>query len=316
MKQVGQRVFFAMMTLLAVTLVTFLATSVLPADPARLALGRQATDAQLDAFRDQQGLDQPVVTRYVAWLGDAVSGEFGDSTRTRNPVGDGIGGRLQRTLTLAALAGVIAVPFALALGAFMGQRPRTKSDIAIVTLSVAVSSTPEFVIGIGLLAVFAVWLGWLPVESSGALYGDLGAQIEAYVLPLACLTILMVPYIARVFRVNVRETTNEPFIRSAMLRGLSHGQIVRSHLFPNALVPSVNVIALSVAEIAAGDVVIETVFGFPGVGKEYVDAVLAKDIPVVQALTLVAGAAFVVMNLAADTLQRALDPRIAIGGRT
>lgn len=306
----GSRLAFAAITLVAISLVTFLATNIVPADPARVALGKFATPEQIEAYNEQQGLNRPVVERYITWVGGAVQGDWGTSVLSSQEVTEMVGPRITRSLILALSAMLVAIPIAFLLGVFAAQRIGRPSDLAVSTATLLVNSLPEFVVGIALLFVFAVQFGVLPIESSGAAMGTGWSEVRAYILPVATLAIVLVPYIARMVRASVRDVSSQPFVRSAALRGVSHRGLVWRHVVPNASLPVVNVIALTMAELIAGVVIIETVFGFPGIGQLLVSSVGSKDIPVVQIITLIIGLGFVIFNLLADLAVLALNPRL------
>jgi peptide/nickel transport system permease protein len=310
LKFAGSRLAFAAITLVAISLVTFLATNIVPADPARVALGKFATPEQIEAYNEQQGLNRPVVERYITWVGGAVQGDWGTSVLSSQEVTEMVGPRITRSLILALSAMLVAIPIAFLLGVFAAQRIGRPSDLAVSTATLLVNSLPEFVVGIALLFVFAVQLGMLPIESSGAAMGTGWSEVRAYILPVATLAIVLVPYIARMVRASVRDVSSQPFVRSAALRGVSHRGLVWRHVVPNASLPVVNVIALTMAELIAGVVIIETVFGFPGIGQLLVSSVGSKDIPVVQIITLIIGLGFVIFNLLADLAVLALNPRL------
>jgi peptide/nickel transport system permease protein len=312
-RYVGVRLLFGVVTLLLISIVTFLSTNVVPLDTARIALGREATPAELAAFREQQGLNEPVLKRYVTWLGDAVRGDWGVSTLTRRSVKGEVVPKISRTIVLGAAAILVAVPLAFLIGIYTGQRSGKPSDVAISITSLLVASMPEFVIGLVLLVVLAVELGVLPVESSAVAFGSGAARVKAYVLPALTLTLVYTPYMIRMVRVNVRDALGEPFVRSAVLRGLSHRSVTWRHVAPRAGLPLVNVVALSMAELIGGLVVVEVVFGFPGLGKLLVESVQVKDIPMVQAVALIVGAGYVVLNLIADAVVLLLNPRLRTG---
>lgn len=306
----GSRLAFAALTLVAISMVTFAATNIVPADPARVALGKFATPEQIAAYNEQQGLDRPVVERYATWVGDAVRGDWGTSVLSSQQVSEMVAPRIGRSLLLALSAMLVAIPIAFLLGVYSAQRIGRPSDLVVSTGTLLVNSLPEFVVGIALLFVFAVQLGVLPIESSAAAMGTGAAQAKAYILPVATLAIVLVPYIARMVRASVRDVSSQPFVRSAALRGVSHRGLVWRHVVPNASLPVVNVIALTMAELVAGVVIIETVFAFPGIGQLLVSSVGSKDIPVVQIITLVIGLGFVIFNLLADLAVLALNPRL------
>lgn len=313
MRYALSRVLAAVATLVLISILTFLATNVVPNDPARIALGRQATPEQIAAYHEQQGLDEPVVRRYLTWVGDFVRGDWGTSTLNRQPVREEVLPRVRRSVTIAVIAMLIATPLAFLIGAFLGRRTGTRTDLASSIALLLVNSLPEFVIGLCLLAVLGVALGWLPVESSGALFGSGWTEVRAYILPILTLVLVVTPYMARMVRVQVRETLGHAHVRSALLRGVPVRRLTWRHVVPNASLPVVNVVALNLAELLGGLVVVEVVFAFPGVGQLLVDSVNGKDIPTVQAIALIAGVGFVIINAFADLAVLMLNPRLRAG---
>lgn len=307
---IAARLGWAVTTIVLISAITFFATNVIPANVARIALGKFATPDQLQAYTQQQGLDQPVGIRYVRWVGNLAEGNWGTSVLSTIKVTDLVVPRLIRSLFLAVGAMLLAVPLAYVVGVFAAQHAGRPPDVGLSLVALFVNSLPEFVVGIALLLVFAVRLPVLPVESSGAAFGT-GLDVPfAYALPILTLGVVLTPYIARMVRANVRDTSSQPFVRSAILKGLSPRRTMWRHIVPNASLPVVNVVALSLAELVGGVVITESVFGFPGVGKLLVDSVAGKDLPVVQAIVLVVAIGYVGMNLAADLVVLALNPRL------
>ena len=264
---------WALATLLLVTIVTFLAASLTGTDAARAALGRLVTEEQVEAFRQQQGLGEPLVARYFIWLGNALQGDWGISLQSKIPVKDLVLDRALRSLILAISALAIAVPIAFLLGALAAIKPGGKLDSTISAGTLLIIGLPEFVVGLGLLYLFAVWLRVLPPNSTAAGSGDLAAQLRAYALPMLTLVLLLVPYIMRMVRSAFREVMATPYVQAAIARGVPTRRLLVRHVLPNTLGPVINVIALSLAEVLAGVVVVETVFGFPGLGQLTVFAV-------------------------------------------
>jgi peptide/nickel transport system permease protein len=301
----------ALLTLLVISIVTFAATNYKsPEDVARQALGREAAKVQLDAYLKEHGLDKPIYVRYGNWLGDFVRGDFGTSVVTDRPVRDDIGPRFVRTFLLSLIALAVALPLSVALGVFMARRIGQWSDFTLLIGTVIVAAMPEFVVGIGLLMLFAVTLGWLPVDSSGISFGGFGAQAKAYVLPALTLVLAMVPHIARIARVSAREAFGAPFVQAAVLRGLSRRRVTWDHGMRNAAVPLVNAVAINIVYLLSGVIVVENVFAFPGIGQALVQAIGGGDVITVQAIALVMGAMFITISLAADLLAVYFNPRL------
>jgi peptide/nickel transport system permease protein len=301
----------ALLTLLVISIVTFAATNYKsPEDVARQALGREAAKVQLDAYLKEHGLDKPIYVRYGNWLGDFVRGDFGTSVVTDRPVRDDIGPRFVRTFLLSLIALAVALPLSVALGVFMARRIGQWSDFTLLIGTVIVAAMPEFVVGIGLLMLFAVTLGWLPVDSSGISFGGFEAQAKAYVLPALTLVLAMVPHIARIARVSAREAFGAPFVQAAVLRGLSRRRVTWDHGMRNAAVPLVNAVAINIVYLLSGVIVVENVFAFPGIGQALVQAIGGGDVITVQAIALVMGAMFIAISLAADLLAVYFNPRL------
>jgi peptide/nickel transport system permease protein len=304
------RLVLAVLTLVVISAITFFATNVIPGDPARIALGKNATPGQLRDYDRQQGLDRPVVTRYVRWVGNAVRGRWGTSVLSQQSVTSLVIPRIWRTVLLGFFAMLIAVPAAFLLGVYSAQRSGRPVDTVISFGALFVNSLPEFVVAIALLMVFGVELGFFPIESSGVAFGTTADAIKGYILPVLTLATVLTPYMTRMIRANVRDVAGRPFIRSAVLRGLSRRRVVWRHVVPNASLPVINVVALSMAELIGGVVVIETVYGFPGVGQLLVDSVGSRDIPTVQVIALIIGTGVVLLNFLADSVVLLLNPQL------
>jgi len=301
----------ALLTLLVLSMVTFWATqNAGPMAAARSALGRGATDEQLRAYVAKNDLDAPVVERYGAWLGDFVRGDWGVSPVTQRSVSDDVIPRFGRTLLLALVSIAVALPLSMLLGLYMARRSGSAADMALLVGSVVVAAMPEFVVGLGLIMLFAVTLGWLPVDSTALDFGTLGEQAVAFVLPAATLVLAMVPYIARIARVAIAEALAEPFTQAAVLRGLPRRTVIWGHVMRNAAVPMVNAVAINLVYLLSGVIVVENVFAFSGIGYTLVQAIAQNDTLTVQAIAVAMGAMFIVISLAADLLVVYFNPRL------
>ena len=301
----------ALLTLLVISIVTFAATNYKsPEDIARQALGREAAKVQLDAYLKEHGLDRPIYERYASWLGDFVRGDFGTSVVTDRPVREDITPRFKRTFLLSLVALAVALPVSVALGVFMARRIGRWSDFTLLIGTVILAAMPEFVVGIGLLMLFAVQLGWLPVDSSAISFGTPIEQAKAYVLPALTLVLAMVPHIARIARVSAREAFGAPFVQAAVLRGLSRRRVTWDHGMRNAAVPLVSAVAINIVYLLSGVIVVENVFAFPGIGQALVQAIGGGDVITVQAIAIVMGAMFIAISFAADLLAIYFNPRL------
>lgn len=306
-----QRVLLSLVTLLIVSAVIFWATEILPGDVATAILGREASPKSLERLREQLGLDRPAFERYGDWLGGALRGEFGMSLARQNQaVGELIGVRARNTFALSALAALIGLPLAIGLGIVAGLTRDRWPDVVISTLALLGQSLPEFVIGSLLILYFAVQLGWFPAVTLVSADAPLAVLLPSMVLPAVTLTIVMVAYILRMVRTSLIDVMASEYVQMATLKGLPARRIVLGHALPNALLPTISAVALTVAWLIGGVVVVETVFNFPGIGRLLVSAVEDRDLPLVQALGLLGAALYIGLNLAADLLTLALSPRL------
>jgi peptide/nickel transport system permease protein len=299
-----------LITILAISVVVFAATNAIGVDVAKRALGRTATPAELADFRLKYGLNRPLVEQYLTWLGHFVTGNWGISPISDLPVVNGVLGRLGSTVLLAMGAVVVALPISIALGVFMAKRPGKRSDLALSVGTLVLAATPIFVLGIVLTYVFSVRLGWTPVDSSGLAFGGFSAGVQAYILPVVTLALSLVPHWSRLTRAVFRETLSEPYAQAAVLRGLRRRTVTWKYLMPNAAAPIVNVVALELMWLVGGVVLVENVFGFPGLGSELVSAIQDGDLITVQAIALLTGTLFVLISMTADLVVLMLNPRL------
>jgi peptide/nickel transport system permease protein len=309
-RAIAGRALLALATLVVVSAVVYAATLLVPADPAKVFLGKAATQEQVEAFRHREGLDRNPVVGYLLWSERFVRGDWGDSIISQEPVTGLVVDRLQRTFLLALLAFLVAAPISLMLGLGGGKRAGSLPDVSLSVVILGLAALPEFVIGIGLLLIFSIELALLPVTSAAILFGGPRATVEAYILPTLTLALVAIPYMTRQIRSSVREVIATPYVRAAALRGLSRRTLTWRHIVPTASGRVVNVLCLSLAELMAGVVVVETVFAFPGIGQELVQSINSADVTVVQATALVIGSAYILLNFAADALAVLLNPKL------
>lgn len=308
-----RRIALLAVTLVITSAIIFALTQVLPGDVARLQLGREASDTAIAQFRERYGLDDPLPVQYVNWLGGFLTGDWGVSYASGNPpVRPLVLERLGNTLRLAAFTLLISVPLALALGVIAALRENSLIDTLISLLSLSVVGLPEFVTGIVLINVLALGFGWFPPNALVMPGMSLGDWIRILTLPAITATFVLLGYIVRMTRAGMLEELKQPYVRTAALKGLSARTVIVKHVLRNALLPTITVIALSVGWLIGGLIVIENVFSFPGLGALLVDAVTAKNIPLLQACVIVVIFFFALANLAADILYAALNPRIRL----
>lgn len=307
---VFSRLLLGVLTLLAVSMLIFAATEVLPGDVASAVLGQGATAETLAVFRKELGLDLPATTRYMNWLTGALSGDLGVSMTNQRPILEEIAPRFLNTLFLACFAALIAIPLAVGLGIVSAINEGKSVDRASNVLSLMTISVPEFFIAYLLIMVFSVQLDWLPSLAKVSEDMALGERLYVTALPAITLTLLVTAHMLRMTRASVLSIMSQPYIEMAFLKGLTRSRIVIRHALPNAAAPIIAVVALNLAYLIVGVVVIEVVFVYPGIGQLMVDAVSKRDLPVVQACGLIFAGAFVVLNTLADVLAILVNPRL------
>jgi len=303
----------ALITLWLISVIVFASTHVLGINVARRVLGREATPDQLAAFSKAHGLDKPILDQYTSWLSDFVKGDWGVSAASARPVSEIVMPRMVNTLILALAAIVIALPISIAFGIFMARPGSRARELTLTIANVSVAAIPVFVIGIVLIYALSVKLGWTPVDSMGMSFGSWNDKAAAFILPTLTLVISLIPHISRLTQVSVRETMTTPYARAAVLRGLSRRTITYRHLMPNAAGPIINVVALDLIWLIGGVIIVENVFGFPGLGTLLVDSIGAGDLLVVQAVAMVFGVLFIGIGITADILVTLFNPRLRNG---
>lgn len=311
-----QRLAVAFLLLLVVSLLVFIGCEILPGDVAQVALGQFATEYTVRALRIELGLDKPAPARYVAWLFGIVRGDWGNSITTKTPVMAMLSERMVNTAILAGATTIIAVPLALILGLLMAVKSGKAFDRGASVVVLGLSATPEFLLGTLAVLLFAVKLRWLPAVaylSSGA---DLGQTVRALLLPVATLVIVVTAQIARMTRAIIGNILQLPYIEMASLKGVPRPRVVAYHAMVNAIGPISNVVALNVAYLVSGIVIVETIFAYPGLARLMIDAVQARDLPVVQACAMIFCATYVLLILLADILAYAFDPRAGVQSGT
>jgi peptide/nickel transport system permease protein len=293
-----------------VAIVVFSLLRLTAGDPAAIIAGDNATSQDVEAIRAKLGLDRPIAQQFVIWIGNVLRGDFGESFFFKKTVAELIVERLEPTLALATCTLLLAVSMAVPLGVLAAWRRGSWLDRGVMGLSVLGFSVPVFVIGYLLIYLFAIQLGWLPVQGYQRIGEGFGGFIERLVLPSVTLAVIFVALIARITRASVLEVLNADHVRTARAKGLGDLAVMSRHVLRNAAVPIVTVIGLGVALLIGGVVVTESVYAIPGVGRLTVDAVLARDYPTVQAVILLFSAVYVLINLLVDLTYTVLDPRI------
>jgi peptide/nickel transport system permease protein len=304
------RALLGVATLLAVSVLIFICVQILPGDVASSILGQQATPENLKALRTELGLDQPAYIRYLSWLWGVLHGDFGQAlTNKRDIIGD-LWPRFVNTLFLACYSAAISVPISVGIGIMAAIREGRPADRIANILSLIAISFPEFFVGYILMLVFSTWLGWFP--SLATVFSGMGIGERFYVatLPALALTLVVLAHMMRMTRNAVLSIMSTPYVEMAFLKGLTRSRVVSRHALPNAAGPIISIIALDLAYLVVGIVVIENVFTYPGIGQFMVDAVSKRDMPVVQDCGLAFAAVYVTLNTLADILAILVNPRL------
>ena len=307
-----RRLLLLVPVLLGVSIIIFMVLHLAPGDPAEIMLGSQATQADLARLRAELGLTEPLYVQYARWLGLVARGDLGRSLWMKRPVLAEVLGRFKATLILTGAALLLSTVGGLALGIASATRPNSPLDRLSAVASLFGASMPVFWLGIVLMVVFALWLGWLPASGMFAPYGggDLRDLLVHLALPAVTLAAASVTIIARLTRSTMLETLGQDYIRTARAKGVAERAVVLRHGLKNALIPIVTVVGVQAGYLLGGAVLTETVFAWPGVGTLMVQGILARDFPLVQGCVLVVALSFVLVNLAVDLLYAWLDPRI------
>src|SRR5437588_1175331 len=293
-----------------VATIVFLLLRLAPGDPAAILAGDVASPEQIAAIRTRLGLDQPIIVQFVDWIGRLLSGDLGTSITSNQPVTRLIGERLEPTLALAATTIVFAVTVAVPLGVISAWRHGTWIDRGVMALSVLGFSVPVFVLGYLWIFGLAMELQWLPVQGYVSFRQGFWPFLERLILPTLTLSVIYIALIARITRASVLEVLGEDYIRTAHAKGVGERAVLTHHALRNAAVPIVSVIGLGIALLISGVVITESVFNLPGLGRLTVDAVLARDYPVIQGVILLFSAIYILINLAVDVSYTIFDPRI------
>jgi peptide/nickel transport system permease protein len=310
LKMVAQRLALGFLTLFVVSLIIFLGVELLPGDLAEAILGQSATPETVAAFRKELKLDLPAHERYIEWLFGILQGDMGRSLANKREISELIGGRFGNTLFLALVAAVISVPVAVTLGVMAALYRNSIFDRAVNVVTLTSISFPEFFIAYILILFLAVQFGWFPSLSNISADTSFWERVYRTILPALSLTLVVVAHMMRMTRAAIINLLASPFIEMANLKGLTRSRIIVTHALPNALAPIVNVIAINLAYLVVGVVVVEVVFVYPGLGQLLVDSVSKRDIPVVQASALIFAGIYILLNLTADVLSIMTNPRL------
>lgn len=300
----------AYLTLILVSLIIFVAVEVIPGDAASRVAGRDATPEALEVLRERMNLDLPPVERYLKWLGDIQTGNFGLVLTSGRPVTEILGPRVRNTLIMSAMAFALYFPLVLIPAIYQAVRRDRPADHALSTITLILLSIPDFVLATFLLLLFAVAIPLFPAMSTIDDRSSLLDIIHVSVMPAITLAIVMAVYAVRMLRDGLIDVLDADFVRMARLKGLSERRVLLRHALPNAVIPTLNVTALNLAYLIGGVVIVERVYSFPGFGSLIVDSLKLLDVPLIQATVLLAAAVYIGANLAVDIAAILLNPRL------
>jgi peptide/nickel transport system permease protein len=302
-------------TLLFVSALAFAAVRVLPGDPALLIMGPEGNPEATARLRTAMGLDRPIVVQYVEWLGRAVRGDLGTSIQYDLPVARLIASRLPVTLPLTALAGLFMVAVAFPLGLYAATHHRRGGDYLTMLVSQVGIAVPSFWMGLLLILLFSVQLGWARSGGFDGWSAGMWAGLRALLLPALALGVFQAAVLVRAIRSAVLDVLREDYVRTARAKGVGEGRVIGAHTLRNALIPILTVAGVQLGQLMAGSIILESVFALPGLGRLALGAISARDLPVVQGVALFVASGIVVINFAVDVAYAAVDPRIRYDGR-
>ena len=310
MRMVLQRLGIGIATLFVVSVIVFVITSILPGDVADIILGQSATPETLAALRAELGMDQPWYVRYFSWLGNLATGDLGISKAGGATISSLIDSRIWNTLMMAGLVSLISIPISIALGLWAAMHPGTRLDRIVTFGTLSTISVPEFFIATIMVLIFAVKLKWLPATLYLTGNESWTELLKAMAMPLITLVIVVSAQMIRMTRAGILNVMSSPYIEMAILKGVPRKRIILRHALYNAIGPIVNVIALNLAYLVSGVVIVETIFSYPGLAKLMIDGVQTRDLPLVQACAMIFCGVYVVLILLADIASILSNPRL------
>jgi len=309
-----RRAFISAVTLLLISLIVFAGVRMIPGDPARVLAGTDADAAGLEEIREKYGLNAPLPLQYVRWLGLAVRGDLGESIRTRQSVAGTVATKLPITVELACLSLLVAIGIAIPAGVIAAVRRNTPWDVLASSLSLCGVSVPNFWLGIMLILLVSVRLGWLPASGFVPLTEDPVANLKRMLMPALVLGTGLAAVLMRQTRNAMIEVLSADYVRTARAKGLAQAAVVVRHALRNGLIPVVTILGLQMGALMSGAVVTEQIFVLPGFGRLIVESVFTRDYPLVQGVVLITASSYVLINLVVDVSYTVLNPRIRIRG--
>jgi peptide/nickel transport system permease protein len=306
-----KRVGLGVLTLLAISLMIFFVTQALPSDPARMVMGKDATADSVKAFNVENGLDKPLLSQYQHWLGGVLRGDFGKGYTTRAPIWDYIAPRVGASLFLLVVAGIVSVPLSILLGTYGGLKRDGRFDNSSSVVMLLLAALPEFVVGTLLVILLSTFVfKILPATTYIPPDAKPWVDPKGLILPVITLSLGVIPYVSRTMRASIIEVLESDYIEMARLKGMPERTVVWRHALPNAIGPVFQVIALNLAYLAGGVIIVERLFNFPGIGQALAESVRSRDLPIVQFLALAIAMVYVLTNLLADIGTVLVTPRL------
>ncbi len=311
LKLIAQRLALGLLILFIVSVIIAFIVELLPGDTCQELMGQAATPDTLEVCREEMGLNKPAYERYFDWLGGMLTGDMGRSLATNREISELVASRIGNTLFLAGFAALMAVPLSLVLGMLAALYRNSFFDRAVNVFTLSSISFPEFFVAYLLIYFFASRLGWFPgISNVSSPDIGLGERLYRTILPAVTLTLVVTAHMMRMTRASIINLLASPYIEMARLKGITPSRVIFKHALPNAWAPIINVVALNLAYLITGVVLVEVVFVYPGIGQLLVDAVSKRDFPIVQACCLIFAATFILLNLAADVGAILTNPRL------
>ncbi len=305
-----RRITLGLLTIALVSGIIFVGVEALPGDACTAYLGRFAQGDRLENCRRDFRLERPALTRYVEWALGAVRGDFGLSLKRKTPISETVGTRFRNTVILGVTASMVGIPLAILLGIIAALWRDRPPDLWVSTTAIFAMTIPEFVTSTVLILIFSIWLGWFPGIVTTRPDAPLFEFLSDIILPIVALALVMTAHILRMVRTSVIDVMASDYVQMAQLKGVPYWQMVFRHVLPNALLPTINLVALTIAWLLGGTVVIEVVFNYPGLGRLMVQSIYFRDLATVQAIALILAALYVGLNLFADLLTLVANPRL------
>jgi peptide/nickel transport system permease protein len=318
LRMILRRMLLGLITVGLVSIIIFFAVEMLPGDACTAVLQQDAHGPRLDNCRKELGLERPALQRYVSWAGGAVRGDFGKSAFGEKRISEIVSDRFNNSMLLGICALAVGLPLAFVMGILAALRRDKPLDLVLSALAISAMTIPEFVSATILILIFSGWLGWLPGIILTSANAPVAQFFPGIILPVAVLSMVMTAHILRTVRSSMIEVLDSDYVRMATLKGVPYRSMILRHVLPNALLPAINVVALTIAWLLGGVVVIETVFNYPGLGRLMISAISDRDLALVQAIALIVASVYVVVNLSADLLTLLANPRLrtAMGRRS